>query len=405
MPQKTTLIHLVSHPVQYFTPLYEQLAAESDMDFRVLYCCKRGLESTKDVEFGVSVKWDVPLLDNYRYTFLHNYARRESLNSFLGLLNLGVVKELANAPKHSVVWIHGWNYATHLLALFTAKFFGHQVYIRGDNAAMLENKRPNSLKKRFKKLWLGSFIFPFVDKFLAVGKQNKAFFELMGVPQHKIAKTPHAIDNQRFRNFFSKEKDNKVALRQSLGISLSKKVIIVSGKYIDIKRPFDVLNALTRLPNRDNVFVLFVGEGNLRADMEQFIKENKLTENVRLTGFVNQSKMPMYYAASDVYLMASRSETWGLSTNEAMCFGLPVILSDMVGCAYDLVEGNGFMYPSGDVDALSKRIQNILEQPDTDFQAMSQRSLDIISKYSYEQIIDSIKSINSNSYQIAPSGA
>jgi glycosyltransferase involved in cell wall biosynthesis len=84
-------------------------------------------------------------------------------------------------------------------------------------------------------------------------------------------------------------------------------------------------------------------------------------------------------------------ETWGLSTNEAMCFGLPIILSDMVGSAYDLIDGNGVSYPSGDYRALSKHIHHIFSLSDSDFQTMRQRSKTIIERYSYEAIIEGIK--------------
>ena len=102
--------------------------------------------------------------------------------------------------------------------------------------------------------------------------------------------------------------------------------------------------------------------------------------------------MPQYYLAADLYVMCSGMyETWGLSTNEALCFGLPVILSDMVGSAYDLIDGNGFMYHSGDIEQLSKHIHHILTLPEADFQKMKQRSLELIDQYSYERIVSAIK--------------
>ncbi len=62
-------------------------------------------------------------------------------------------------------------------------------------------------------------------------------------------------------------------------------------------------------------------------------------ENVHLTGFINQSVIPKYYAIGDAFVMCSQEgETWGLSVNEAMNFALPIVVSDMVGCSEDLVE-------------------------------------------------------------------
>ncbi len=399
LTEKMTILHLVSHPVQYYTPLYARIAADTDVNFRVLYCSKKGLERAIDVEFGVDIQWDVPLLDGYRYEFLKNHAWKESLDGLFGLLNWGVIKEIRQAPKDSVVWIHGWNYATHLLALFAAKYYGHRVFMRGDNAAVIENNLPDSLKKRFKKWWLGGVLFPRIDTFLAVGKQNKAFFELMGVAENRITFAPHAIDNQRFMNFSAQKKSHKNAIRQSLGIPFSKKVIVYSGKYIDKKRPMDLLKAVTLLPNPDAVFVVFVGDGTLRSEMERFISVHNLQKNVLLTGFVNQSQMPNYYLAADIYVMCSGlHETWGLSTNEAMCFGLPLILSDLVGCADDLVDGNGAVYPSGDCEKLATNIENLINLPDTEFAKLGQQSLKIVQKYSYENIAQAVKNAAQNEH-------
>jgi glycosyltransferase involved in cell wall biosynthesis len=80
-------------------------------------------------------------------------------------------------------------------------------------------------------------------------------------------------------------------------------------------------------------------------------------------GFKNQSELPAYYAAADVLVLPSESETWGLVVNEAMACGLPAIVSDAVGCAPDLIEEGktGFTYPVGDVDALAGRLAALAE--------------------------------------------
>jgi glycosyltransferase involved in cell wall biosynthesis len=279
-----------------------------------------------------------------------------------------------------------------ILALIFGKLFGHRIFFRGDNTAVIEEKKPNSWAKKIKTFWLSRIIFKMTDAFLAVGNQNMDYYRLLNVVENKIVFAPHCVDNQRFIQFKKEHENDIAAIRTRLGIPLSKKVIICSGKYIDKKRPLDVLKALTLLPDLSNVFAVFVGEGNLRSEMEQFIKDHHLEKHVLLTGFVNQTFMSDYYLASDLYVMCSGMyETWGLSTNEAMCFDLPVILSDMVGSAYDLIDGNGFMYKSGDFKALSKHIDHIFSLSDADFQRMKDRSQAIISQYSYENIISAIK--------------
>ena len=154
----------------------------------------------------------------------------------------------------------------------------------------------------------------------------------------------------------------------------------------------DLLNALALLPKNHNIFTVFVGEGQLRGEMEKFIADHDLTDKVMLTGFINQSLMPQYYAAADIYVMCSGLwETWGLSTNEALCFGLPVILSDLVGCAEDLVNENGSVYACGDYEALAEKIVELTTLPKADFEALGQQSLRIITHYSYGSVLNALK--------------
>ena len=75
--------------------------------------------------------------------------------------------------------------------------------------------------------------------------------------------------------------------------------------------------------------------------------------------FQNQSAMPRVYAAADLLVLPSESETWGLVVNEAMCMGRPAIVSSRVGCAHDLVvpEETGLVFPAGSIDALVEAIR------------------------------------------------
>ena len=75
------------------------------------------------------------------------------------------------------------------------------------------------------------------------------------------------------------------------------------------------------------------------------------------TGFVNQSELPALYAASDVFVLPSENEPWGLAVNEAMCASLPVVVSREVGCAPDLVRDgvNGYTPAAGDIAGLARR--------------------------------------------------
>lgn len=392
LENKKRFIFLLSHPIQYFSPLFVEMAKQPDFDLLVLYCSDENVKGHIDKGFGVEVKWDIPLLEGYNYKFLKNNSWKPSIfKGFFGLINFEIFKVLRN-EKDSFLVIHGWNYFTHFFAIIIGRILGLKICIRGDNPynqEILKNKKLLLLKK----ILLGKFLFKFIHYFLYVGKQNKEFYKYYSVPEQKLFFTPHAVDNERFRAEYEKYKDKKWVLRKELGLPLDKKIILTSGKYIPIKRPMDLLKAFNLLSD-ENTALVFLGDGELRSEMEAYIKINKL-KNVLLTGFKNQSEVGKYFAAADVFVLPSTSETWGLVVNEAMNFGLPIILSDQIGCREDLLQDgqNGFLFECTNILDLKLKMQ-ILISDNHMRDILGRESLRILDKYSFLSIINSLSTLN-----------
>ncbi|MEZ4962589.1 MAG: glycosyltransferase family 4 protein [Saprospiraceae bacterium] len=384
------VLFLNSHPIQYFAPLYQEIASRKDLDLTVLYCSRHGLSGETDREFGVQVKWDIPVLEGYRSVFLNNNAWKPGIYGFFGLINLGIIRYLFKAPKSTLV-VHGWGYFTNILAIVFGKIAGHIVCIRGESPASHEGRR-SVRSMNIRKFVFGKILFQFADYFLYIGNENKQFYKIYGVPERKLRFAPYAVDNERFSKSFQQLAPQKNDLRKALGIPLDKTVILFSGKYIEKKRPLDLLMAFHQSKKRENACLVFMGEGELRPVMERFIEKNNL-QNIRLTGFINQSAVPEYYAAADLFVMCSQEgETWGLSTNEAMNFRLPVLLSDLTGSSADLVRPgeNGYVFKTGDIDDFAEKLDLLLSVSPDGLKAMGKVSSAIIKGYSYQQIISSI---------------
>ena len=79
----------------------------------------------------------------------------------------------------------------------------------------------------------------------------------------------------------------------------------------------------------------FVGAGPERERLTAFVERHEVPD-VYFLGFWNQSELPRIYGACDVFVLPSENESWGLVVNEAMCAGLPVVVSEEVGAAADL---------------------------------------------------------------------
>jgi glycosyltransferase involved in cell wall biosynthesis len=386
---KKKVIFVNSHPIQYFTPLYKYMNGKG-IETACWYCSDESVKGGFDQEFGLNVKWDIPLLEGYSYKFFKNYSLRPShSNGFFGLINPGMIWQLFKIPK-SILVVHGWHYFTLFFLLMAGKICGHTVCLRCDVPYKHEDFKTGWLQK-FKRFGLKNILFPQINFFLYIGKQNKMFYESYGIPGTRLLSCPYAVDNERFQKEYSNLLKDIPTIKDRIGIPKSSKVLLFSAKYILKKRPLDILHAFNQLSDK-NLWLIMVGEGELRSDMEAFIRAENI-DNVILTGFVNQSEISEYYAIGDLFIMCSGlGENWGLSVNEAMNFDLPLILSDLSGCADDLVmEGvNGFTFRTGDVDDLTLKIKQVLID-----NALTETtsSIDIIHPYSYDTISRNINTL------------
>jgi len=384
------IIFINSHPIQYFAPLYKFMNGQG-VKTKAWYCSGETSKGSYDKEFGIDVKWDIPLLNGYEYTFFKNNSPQPShAKGFFGLMNFAAIKALFTIKK-SVIVVHGWNYFTHLSVLLLGKIKGHTICLRCEMPQNQETLK-KGWKQLIKRLALKHIVFPRVNYFLYIGTQNKLFYKSYNIPETQLIFCPYSVDGDRFRADKQKLQQFVGAIKKNMGIPTDGKVILYSGKYSVKKRPMDILRAFKQL-NEPYCWLIMVGEGEMRDEMEAFIDQHQLKQ-VILTGFINQSVIPQYYAISDVFVMCSSvGETWGLSVNEAMNFDLPIIISHLTGCAQDLVEdgNNGYIFKTGDVDDLAQKLKMVLIERKL---LWSKPSQTIVNKYSYSSIKNNIEMLS-----------
>jgi glycosyltransferase involved in cell wall biosynthesis len=376
---------LASHPIQYQAPLYRALAKSPEIDLMVLFCSNWGLKTYRDEGFGQELKWDIPLLDGYRSEFLPNVSPSPNLTGFWGLINPAVVRRLREG-KFDAIWIHGWSRFTDWLVMLTAFALGIPVLLRGETNLLPMLPR----WKRILKRAVLTRLFKKVSGFLAIGRYNTEFYKAYGVPKEKIFHVPYAVDNVFFISKAKELLPKKIELKEKFGIPADLPVILFSGKLTAVKRPMDLLQAYAQVLKDVKCALIFVGNGPLRSELEAYARQLRL-ENVYFMGFQNQTELPTFYTMADVFVLPSGFEPWGLVVNEAMCFGLPVIVSDQVGAGGDLVrEGiNGHVFPAGDITILTNRLKQVVSNRGTR-RRMGEESSGIIKKWSCEEGVDQI---------------
>ncbi len=347
---ETKLRILASHPVQYHVPFYRTLV-ECGLNVDVFYY-HHGTAGRVgyDPEFGLEIQWDIDLLNGYpRRTFLTRsatYSLREQARHFLPL-----VFQLLRG--RIPILLMGWFIESVWLIWTLALFFRIPVLL-------LSETTPQSYAAVPKPGWrtrLLGWLLRRTQAGLYIGTKNREFLSSMGMPDDRLFPAPYSIDNARFSLEAKRLETERVALCARHGLDANLPVFLFCGKLIPKKRPIQLLDAYLSADLAGKAQLLFVGEGMLRPELEQQIQKLKL-KNVHLFGFLNQSQMPLAYVLGEVLcLISDATETWGLVVNEALACGRPVIVSDSVGCAPDLVgPENGWVVPLDDHEKLTQTL-------------------------------------------------
>jgi glycosyltransferase involved in cell wall biosynthesis len=383
--ERVRLAHLVSHPIQYYAPLYRAIAARPEVDLTVYFFSDVSLSAYFDTEFNQPVTWDIDLIGGYRHRILPGAHGRPIRAGLAQRPHVGILREVLSGC-YDALWLNGYNHISLALAGALGRVRGLRVLLR-EEQTLLES-RP-FYKRVAKQTALRAF-FSMVDG-LYIGEANRQYFQYFGVPAERLFRVPYCVDNAYFGRRARDLAPMREALRRQIGVTDDAPVILFAGKLIEKKAPRDLLEAFRVIRPRHSSWLVFMGEGPLRAALESEVERSHIP-NVRFLGFVNQAGLADVYSASDLFVLPSRfHETWGLVVNEAMNFRLPVVVSDHVGCAADLVRPgwNGFVTPVGNITALADAIATLVGDPDlrTQFGEHSHR---LVQEYSIDSAADGL---------------
>jgi glycosyltransferase involved in cell wall biosynthesis len=330
---------VISHPIQYYAPVFRALSDSDVISLRVFYTWSQaGDGGLFDEGFGSVVQWDVPLLAGYSSQFVRNVANRPGTSHFGGLKNPSLISEI-EAWRADAVLVYGWCAHSHLQVL--RHFAGRiPVLFRGDSTLLDQRSRWRTLLRRLALRW----VYSHVDIAIAVGSNSRDYFAWCGLPLQRIALAPHSVDTVHFADAAENHERRASEWRMELGIGPSEVVFLYAGKLQAKKNPGLLLDAFDAL--KDGSHLVYVGNGELESDIKA-----RAPANVHFIPFQNQSVMPTVYRLGDVFVLPSQGpeETWGLALNEAMASGRAIIASSKVGGARDLVRPgeNGWIFESG----------------------------------------------------------
>ena len=350
------ILYVLPHPIQYQTPLIKYLNKKG-LDITVAYKSNHTSETFFDYGFKKKIKWSKKILEGYNYFYNNNHK---------------IFKTILMNKKNDYVWVHGSKNFYNLMIIIFSKILKKKVLLREEN--FLNSKNRNLINIIFNKFFY-FFIDFFIYKYLAIGIKNKNFYLKNNINFSKIIKVPYCVDNI----FFSYKKIKKKYSRINF---------LFAGK-LNKKKGLDILlkafKEISLNQKIKNKYILnIVGNGDYYREIKKYVRENGLYF-IKILNFKTQNQIKNIYKNSDVLILPSRFEPWGLVINEAMNAGNAIICSDKVGSANDLVKNNvnGFIFENKNISKLASAVMKYIEKPSL-INKHKQNGIKIIDKFSFE---------------------
>ena len=345
---------LITHPIQYFQPVFQELSKKSEVNTRVFFGCKAGANQYYDEEFKKFISWNSSPTSGFESQFITNEANLSGLRGIGGCWKgIQAAEEIRKWGADNVL-IFAYTPAFITVATVWLKLFGQRCLILRADATDGAFKR-NKFKKLARNIILPVYYLLF-DLVIPIGSESEEHYKRKGVPERKRRKALFSSNVYFFENIV---REIKKMQSTPLDEGEKKQTISYIGKLSRRKGVLTLLSAIKSMRKEEirRIKLLVVGSGELSRKVQIELKEVQ-DLNYEMVGFVNQQEIVDCYARSDTVVVPSiEGETWGLVVNEALQCGCRVIATDKVGASRDLLQ----TYPheviqSGDANALRKAI-------------------------------------------------
>ena len=222
------------------------------------------------------------------------------------------------------------------------------------------------------------------DAVTSVSKSLKESTQKLFSTEKDICVIPNFVDLNKYQNI-----DNLCP--RGILANADERVITHMSNFRPIKRVADVIhifnNILKEIPSK----LMMIGEGPERESAENLCLKLGIQDRVVFLG--NSNEVNKILCFSDLFLLPSETESFGLSALEAMASGVPVISSDSGGLPEVNINGlSGFLSPVGDLDSMSRNALNILKNPDT-LKIFKSSAKSVASKFDIHKIVCTYESV------------
>jgi glycosyltransferase involved in cell wall biosynthesis len=347
-------------PTPYRAPLFDRIAQRGEVDLSVIYAARSVAHRAWTVE------------PKHRHTFLRGVdlpgAERVLRHQYP--VTPGIVRQLRDAQPDVVV-VSGWSTFASQTAIAWSR--AHRVpYVVLVESHDLEVR---SAWRRALKSAVVPRIVGAAANVLVVGS---------------AARTSVAARGATSVRFFANTIDVVAWAKRAEQLERSRAdedVVVLSVARLAPEKGLDDLLRAVAEAGDPRLRLVVAGDGPQR----QALIELSAGLGVRLTllGHVSEAELAQTYVDADVFGLLSRHEPWGVAVNEAAASGLPLVLSNHVGAAPDLLRDgeNGFLVPAGDVSAAAAALERLAGDAALRGK-LGKRSRELVGGWGYEPSID-----------------
>jgi glycosyltransferase involved in cell wall biosynthesis len=362
-PRSLTRIAVVINAVTpYMLPLWNRLAERSDIELLLV------TETPMERDRRWQVETDLPVehvqLDSWTLDLAWmavGSGFKTRFDSYVYVPKRPLVP-LRRFSPHVVVAAGGgvWSSPANIAALAARRRYGWAV-VPWWNTFTRERR---TLPRRLAEPWVRYF-FRSADAWLAGGSRHARDVVRLGADPNRTVIAPLTALGP-----------NPPLERTGLLVPGQPRYLFV-GRFIE-RKGIDVLLAAFR--HVDSGELWLAGDGPLRSFVEE---EAKGDARIRFLGYADEASLPELYGQADVLVVPSLFEAWGLVVHEGLAFGLPVIATDQVAAADDLVNSgvNGYVVPAGSHEALAEAMGSVAEWSPAQWSDAAAHTRETLPKY------------------------
>ena len=207
---------------------------------------------------------------------------------------------------------------------------------------------------------------------------------------HKFRIIPFGLELERFRDL----KPFQHNLRQEYSIPEKQVIVGTVGRLFAIKNQIMFLHAIKKIVNSDrqiNTRFIIVGDGDLRQELENYVRQNNLNDWVIFTG--NRFDQENIYAALDVFVLTSNNEGTPVTLIEALACGIPVVCTRVGGIPDVLNNIKSILIEKGDDQNLADELQKLITDADYRNQFKQNHYQEMEKRYSVRRLLQDLEGI------------